>query len=284
MRVRGWGWVLPATAVMGFWGLLACSSSEEASADRGGYDGGYWGGQTGSLVPCSTPAFTSEDPSVPSGDAAVVFHTGNCTVPFSVTDQNGESVPFELVQLDDGVVLLKTDTALTPGVYEIETGNGQTAEVTVTEARELPMQAGTLERLGAPTECSRTFALTFDESMLAYLPLLKLEYSLDGGPVLPWFEFGTVPQNASSVALGISALSYGSHELRVYASIAGEAEQPPPAVLTFSHEPCPPGAEPDSGAICAMRPLALTTNAPGAPAGLALLGLMVLGLRRRRAR
>lgn len=284
MRVRGWGWVLPVTAVLGLSGLLGCSSAEStAGADyQGGCEGGYCGGQTGSLRPCSTPAFTSGDPSVPTGDAALVFHTG-CMVQgdFSITDENGDPVPYELVALDDGVVLVKTDTALGPGEYQVHTGDGRDASVTVTEAEALPMQTGTLEREGSDTQCSQLFRVSFDTSILPYLPLVRLEYAVDNGPRQPWFEFGTVPPGSTSALLGVTPLAIGDHELKVFATIAGETDQPDPAQLSFSYARCPNPAQ-DPGFNCSVSPLVPQPIAPGAPMALTLLGLTVLGLRRRR--
>lgn len=275
MRVRGWGWVLPALTVLG---LSGCAASDSASGDYGG----HYGGQTGSLEPCTTPpAFMVSDPSVPTGDAALVFHTGCSTdAGFQLTDANGEPVPFEVETLDDGVVLVKTEGALSPGSYRIETPNGAEQTVTVTQPAPLPTTLGTLAPLS--TSCNAVFELSFDAALRPYLPLLRLEYAVDGSERKVWFEYGTIPQGESSLDLEVSA-SPGEHQLEVFGSIAGEDTGPNAVALDFSFAPCADSA--DGGmALCAVSQTGAGASRSGAGLGAFALCFAFVGWRRRQSK
>lgn len=281
MRIRGWGWVLPALIVVGGGGA-GCSASNERSAADSEWEDPH-GGQTGSLRPCSTPAFAPDLPStsVPTGDAAVVFHTG-CTADaqFKLTDANGEPVPFELEALDDGVVLLQTDEALTPGNYEIETPDGESKTVTVTDAAPIPSKLGSLTE--ATAGCRSLFSLTFDPTVAPYLPLMRLEYAVDGGARQVWFEYGTIALSDGAAWLELAGVANGVHQLEVFGMIAGEDVGPDPAVLSFSSPQCA-SDEGDGGTLSCS--LATASPGPARPAGASILlllgGALALGRRRR---
>lgn len=240
--------------------------------------GGFHGGQTGSLRPCSTPAFGPTS-SVPTGDAALVFHTGCATdANFTITDANGEPVPFELQALDDGVVLVQTDEALTPGSYEIETPDGAQQTVTVTDPVPLPTQLGTLA--AATGSCRPLFELTFDDAVAPYLPFLRLEYAVDGGARQVWFEYGTLASQ-DSAWLELAVPTTGDHQVEVFGTIAGEDAQPDPAILEFSFTRCVSGDD-EGMTLCSLARGGAGAASAGSGSALLLLGAaLALGRRRR---
>ena len=254
------------------------------SSDQG--SGGFQGGQTGSLQPCSAPAFEPApypapmgEPSVPTGDAAVVFHTGcSADAGFKITDANGEPVPFELLELEDGVVLLKADEALTPGTYQVGTPDGTQETVTVTDPVPLPTQLGTLS---SGQMCPALFQLTFAPEVEPYLPLMRLEYSVDGGPRRVWFEYGTIPVPTESVLLEVEGVEVGAHRVEVFALIAGEDMGPEPLSNSFASTDCGSGDEGDGTFQCSVRRGAGVASA-GSGTALALLGIALVWTRRRR--
>jgi len=221
------------------------------------------------------------DPSVPTGDAALVFHTG-CPgdAGFQLTDANGEPVPFELETLDDGVVLVKTDGALSPGNYRIETPDGAERTVTVTEPAQLPTTLGTLAPLS--TSCSAVFELSIAEAIRPYLPLVRLEYALDGGERQVWFEYGTIPPGDFALDLEVPT-SPGEHHLEIIGSIAGEDTGPNAVALDFSFAPCADGA--DGGmAPCAVSQTGAGASRSGAGLGAFALCFAFVGWRRRQSK
>jgi len=253
----------------------------ESSADVGDIHGG----QTGSLRPCSTPAFTPSLPAprVPTGDAAVVFHTG-CTTDaqFKITDANGEPVPFELEALDDGVVLLQTDEALMPGTYQVETPDGSEETVTVTVPAPLPTALGSLTR--AFGSCHPLFTLSFDPAVYPYLPLMRLEYAVDGGERQVWFEYGTIALDEGAAWLELNDLSRGQHEVEVFGMIAGEDMGPDPAVLNFSFDGCDSDEDTDRTFSCSLAQGGAGATEPIGASVLMLLGsAFALGRRWRRS-
>ncbi len=198
-----------------------------------------------------------------------MFHTGCPTdANFKITDQNGELVPFELQALDDGVVLVQTDEALTPGSYEVETPDGEQQTVTVTDPVALPTQLGSLTH--ATGSCRPLFELTFDDAVVPYLPFLRLEYAVDGGARQVWFEYGTLAFQ-DSAWLELPVPSTGGHRLEVFGTIAGEDAQPDSATLTFAFEPC--ASDDDGGmAICALDARGAGASRAGSGVALALVG------------
>ena len=277
MTVRGWGRVLLATLLLNAIGCSYATSADELSSRPGDHHGG----QTGSLRPCSTPWETSQGGTVPAGDAALVFHTGCSTdKDITITDEAGQPVPFELIEVDEGVVLLRADAALPPGNYRVETPDGAEQTLTVTEPAPLPMDLGTLTRVA--DSCSLTFQLALDPAVVPYLSLLRLEYSLDAAGRLPWFEYGTVPENSASLLLAVDYLTVGSHRLELFASLAGETMAPDPVSLDFVHE-CH-GAEPAEPGSCATAGALGPEPGAGMTQTLMGLGLFVslLWVRRRR--
>lgn len=245
--------------------------------------GDFHGGQTGSLRPCSTPAFSPDltPPSIPTGDAAVVFHTG-CTsdAQFKITDANGEPVPFELEALDNGVVLLQTDEALTPGNYQVETPDGTEKTVTVTEPAPIPTALGSLAHASG---CRPLFTLYFDPAVHPYLPLMRLEYAVDGGERQVWFEYGTIELVDGGAWLELFDVDEGQHEIEVFGMIAGEDMGPDAAVLNFSFKPC--GSDNDNGGTfsCSLAEGSAGATRPGASVLVLLGGAFAFGRRRRRS-
>jgi uncharacterized protein (TIGR03382 family) len=271
MRVWGWGRVLLAAL------LLFCVGCD-SSAELGAGSGGFHGGQTGSLVPCSTPPQFTSEPGVPGGDAAFVFHTGcGADTDFSLTDAEGKPVTFQVETLDDGVVLLRTETALEPGAYTVVAPDGSQRSVTVTEPSPLPSRLGTLRHVGG---CYPMIELALAAELLPYLPLLRLEYSLDGHtPPSTWFEYGTVMPYDGVVRLELDALPAGGHQLTVTGSLAGEAAAPDPATLQFFYECFENGSA--SGSGCSIE--ASRASAGFGPTGWLPLALLALvALRRKR--
>jgi hypothetical protein len=213
-----------------------------------------------------------------------VFHTGCATdANFTITDENGEPVPFELQALDDGVVLLQTDEALTPGTYQVETPDGEQQTVTVTDAAPLPMQLGTLAY--STGSCRPLFELTFDDAVAPYLPFMRLEYAIDDGPRQAWFEYGTLTTFQDSAWLETAVPTTGSHRVEVFGTVAGEEMQPNSAALTFTFAPCASGGgEDESMAICALgRGGAGVAGADGAIVLVLVGAASTLGRRRRRS-
>lgn len=275
MWIRGWGWVLTALVVLGG-GAAACSSASEYSLD-----GGHYGGQTGSLQPCSTPAFGPAPSSVPTGDAAVVFHTGcNADADFTLTDANGEPVPFELEPVDHGVVLLKTEEALSPGSYQVETPDGEEGTVTVTGPVPLPSELGVLDHYGS---CGALFTLTFDAAVEPYLPLMRLEYAIDGGERLVWFEYGTITTLDGAAWLEVPNVSHGNHVVEVFGTIAGETTAPDAVRRTFWAKPCADEDQGDGGMVCSLGGGGAGVAGTGSGTALVLVGVALALGRRRRA-
>lgn len=216
---------------------------------------------------------------MPTGDAAIVFHTGCTTdVPFKITDANGEPVPFELEMLDDGVVLVKTDEALTPGTYQVETPDGAQKTMTVTDPVPLPATLGTLHKDG---DCGARFLLTFDDAVVPYLPLMRLEYSVDGGPRSVWFEYGTIPSEGAA-RLEIAGIPHGNHRLEVFGLVAGEAMGPDALSQAFWAKPCTSDLEDNDRTFCSLDPGRAGAVRSGGGTALALFGVAVAVTRRRR--
>jgi hypothetical protein len=248
--------------------------------DRGSSTtGGHLGGQTGSLVPCSTPPQFSADGAVPEGDAAFVFHSGCASEEaFSVLDENGVPVSFQLEELDNGVVLVRTDTALTAGSYTVVAPDGNVRTVTVEASAPLPSNLGELSR--PADSCSNLVLLTLSSEVLPYVPLLRLEFSMDGSPFAVWFEYATVPQSSTPLRLALNDLQPGTHEVRVASYIAGETIGSEPASLTFTSE-CQPALVDNGG--CSLGKRGPWSRVPGLAAALSLLFFATgVGWRRRR--
>lgn len=274
MKNRGWGWVLPALVLLsGAWGCVDSNYALNAQPQPPGHHGG----QTGSLRPCSAPAFAPTS-SIPTGDAALVFHTGCATdAEFKITNENGEPVPFELEALDDGVVLLATEEALTPGSYQVETPDGNQQTVTVTAAATLPEELGTLTYSSG--SCDPLFELVFDDAVAPYLRFLRLEYAVDGGARQVWFEYGTLASQ-DSAWLELADPTSGEHRLEVFGTIAGEDVHPDSATLTFDFTPCA-AADDDGMTVCALGAGGAGTSRAGGVAALVLVGAaLALGRRR----
>ncbi|HEU5073563.1 MAG TPA: hypothetical protein VFU02_05310 [Polyangiaceae bacterium] len=280
MWIRGWGWVLPALVVLsGAWG---CSASDTSALNAQPQPPGHHGGQTGSLRPCSTPAFDPAPASIPTGDAAVVFHTGcSADADFKLTDANGEPVPFELKELDDGVVLVQTEEALAPGIYQVETPDGSQETVVVTDPAPLPSKLGVLQQPYGT--CEALFTLTLDDAAEPYVPFMRLEYSVDGGARQLWFEYGTIETIEDAVWLEMPDLDGGEHQLEVFGTIAGESMGPDVATLDFSLTACA-SAEDDGGVMqCSLGRGATGEAGTGGGTALCLVGVgiaLVLGRRR----
>lgn len=278
MTVRGWGRVLLAATLLAIQG---CATDQASSGSYGGTTGGHHGGQTGSLEPCSTPADFTGQPTVPTGDAAFVFHAGCMMMgEFGVTDSAGNPVPFEVVELEGGAVLLKTDAALTQGSYHISTPDGGVQTVNVGEVAPLPGQIGALSREAG--SCSTLFTLSLHQDMLPYLPLLRLEYAIDGGTPTTWFEYGTVtPENGYLFLQLPWTPATGDHEIEVFASIAGEASAPAPSSLDFAMNCQQPS---DGGFACQLTSRPLANGSAPLAAALACLFLVIPVFRTRRRR
>jgi len=222
----------------------------------------------------------NDDPSIPTGDAALVFHTGCAAdAAFQMTDANGEPVPFDVETLGDGVVLVKAEGALSPGTYQVETPDGATQLVTVTDPAPLPTRLGTLAPL--TTSCKAVFQLTIDAALHPFLPLVRLEYAVDGSERQVWFEYGTIPVYDPALDLGVST-GPGEHHLEVFGTIAGEATTPDAVALDFSLTPCANG-EDEGTALCALGQSGAGTSRSGAGLGAFVLCLGFVGWRRRRS-
>lgn len=274
MSIRGWGWVPPALVILGG-GIAGCNATS-SDADSGG----HWGGQTGSLQPCSTPSLGPAPSAVPTGDATVVFHTGcSSDTNFTLTNANGEPVPFALEPVDDGVVLLRTEESLDPGSYQVETPDGERGTVTVTEPVPLPSKLGSLRKDGS---CGALFALTFDPAVEPYLPLMRLEYAVDGGERRVWFEYGTIATLYDEAWLEIPNVSHGDHVLEVFGLIAGETAGPDTAKTTFWYKPCTDDEAGDEGVVCSVGSPGAEAAGAGSGTALVLLGVALARRRRRR--
>lgn len=268
MTRRGWQSLVMGVSLLT---SVACGSSDMAERSSGD-SGGIRGGQTGSLKPCQVPGEFEAGALVPEGDAAFVFHSG-CPVAedFTLTDGNGESVPFQIETIDDGVVLLRTEDALTEGNYRVTTPDGAEQTVSVTEARPLPSSLGSLARV---QQCPPLFELQLDTSLLPYLPLLQLKYTLNGAEPQPWFEYGTVMPVDGSVFLAPVGLGEGAYQLAIEGAIAGESIVLTSSTLDFEVA-CP------SGENCAVvSPAVRSQGSTGVL--FALAGLGFAALRRRR--
>jgi hypothetical protein len=173
-----------------------------------------------------------------------------------VVDPYGNIVPVTLEPLTDGVLLVRSDVALEPGVYGVavagESESWQT-ELTVFEPRPLPMRIGTLAEADI-ANCKASFVLDLDAAAAEYAPLMRLSVIVDGGPRTTWLDYGFVQPEQGRVALEIAncspvCLGPGVHDLTITAEIAGETAQPDPIELRFEHD-CPE----ESGSCSVVSP------------------------------
>jgi hypothetical protein len=258
----------------------------ESSPTSGGDPTNPYGGQTGSLIPqCGNAPQFNSGASVPEGDGAFVYYARSCGATegqFAVTDSEGQPVAFQLIELGDGSLLIRTDTALDPGVYTVTTPDGTSKLVTVTETAALPTALGSVSMQW--TNCDVAFSLALDATFIPYVDLARVLISIDGESPVVLRDFGTLTANASgSVGLGFRACEFGClrpgpHTLQVSAEIAGENGIFEAAAVNFNYEGCS-GSGDGGGLSCAVAEKRV--RAQHAPLGLALL-VGGLGWRRRR--
>lgn len=249
-KLRAWGWLLLAALSVG-----CGASSDEGSA-------GYtpYGGQTGSLTPvrpqCGKAPSFDDAPALPAGDAVLVYYDDTCSAgadDFMVTDSDGNTVGVDVEQLANGALLVRTEEALAPGDYELESPGG-TQTFTVIESEPLPIELGTLEAFDG---CPGSLRLTFAEEVIPYLPLLALWYRVDGGALEAWYDYGLIRPDARAAELNLGwcpgpCLGAGTYEIEVVASIAGENDGPD-AVSQQVSRSCPMSNH-DQGGCSVARP------------------------------
>jgi hypothetical protein len=228
--------------------LGGCSASDmsgDAASSVGGSGGDYYGGQTGSLVPlCGLAPLSDEGQSVPAGEQAFVVYTQGCPAPLDVqdivvSDANGDPVDVEVQALGSGAFLVKGAAMLEEGQYQVSLPSTAAARaINVGPTQDLPIQLGELQL--RDTRCDYTdFALVVDPELLSYLPLTRFSISVDGRAPYVWRQYGEVSLQDGAAELRLEhcntggCLTNGSHNLTVYADIAGEAVQPDLTSLGF---------------------------------------------------
>jgi len=270
-----------------------CSSSETGSGSVKPTQDPY-GGQTGSLKPdCGiAPLSKKAGASVPAGDSAFVLYSTACgsapTPEFDLRDAFGMLVSHRVEQLDTGVYLVRSDSALSPGNYSITpVGNSKPTPtaapvtLTVADASALPTRLGSFHLAQQQLTCDGfAFEFTLDPATLAYAPLLRLKVQIDNNAPVVWINYGTLAVEAGKAKLILPScfggcMGNGSHSLRITGDIAGENVELAPelAMLTQS---CPP---PDEEANCAFQP-GRTQRQHGAL--LVLSGCLMIALARHR--
>jgi hypothetical protein len=209
--------------------LLGCSSG---SSDTGG---GPYGGQTGSLTPsCGVAPLTNDGAAVASGSDVAIVYTAGCPDPNSltVTGPGGTPVGYSLVQLDDGVYIVHTDVALSPGSYLVSLASGSTGatQVTVSDTAPAPTKLGTITPNGIGGCSEATFTLTLDPSAVPYATLLGLEAQIDNGPTFTWVPYGALTLDGGQSVLEIRCAEAcdldGVHTLDVHPTVAGQGALP----------------------------------------------------------
>lgn len=278
---------------------LAGCSGEASDAGGSASGGNYYGGQTGSLVPlCGLAQLSEEGQSVPAGEQAFVVYTQGCPTPLdvqeiAVSDANGDPVDVEVQALGNGAFLVKGAAMLEEGQYQVTLPSTSDAEaINVGPTQALPIQLGELQLRA--TQCDYTdFALVVDPELLPYLPLTRFSISIDGRAPYVWRQYGEVALKDGAAELRLEhcntggCLTNGSHNLTVYADIAGEAVQPDLTSLTFqitcasNLSAGTDSVADDSGASCTLS----RTARPHAMLSLLLvLGMSLLLVRRARGR
>lgn len=253
-----------------------------------------YGGQTGSLTPdCGiAPLSKQAGASVPAGDSAFVLYSKTCgSTPapkFDLRDALGMLVNHRVEQLDTGVYLVRSDSALSPGNYSITPAGSSmptpaAAPVTlmVADASALPSRLGSFQLPQQQLSCDGfAFEFTLDPATLAYAPLLRLKVQIDDDAPVVWINYGTLAVEAGKAKLILPScfgrcLGNGSHSLRITGDIAGENAELAPEMLTLTQS-CPP---PDEEANCAFQPRPLKNQHE---ALLVLSGCLMIALARKR--
>ncbi len=270
--------------------LLGVSAGCSSSVSSGTPD--PYGGQTGSLTPdCGVaPLSKKAGASVPAGDSAFVVYSTACgsapTPEFDLRDALGMLVSHRVEQLDTGVYLVRSDSALSPGNYSItpaETSKPTLTvapvTLTVADASALPSRLGTFELAQQHLSCDGfAFEFTLDPAALAYAPLLRLKVQIDNEPPVVWINYGTLAVEAGKAKLVLPScfagcLQNGPLSLRITGDIAGENVELAPEVLQITQR-CPP-----EGTNCAFQPRRPQSHPE---ALLVLFGFLALALARRR--
>ena len=231
--MKRWGWLVGLGLVGGVWG---CSASDESSLSSGSGGGGGLpilpGGQTGSLVPvCGAIPGLATRSSVPSGDSAfVVYDPEGCdpmTSPEGLVIQrdDGAEMPYSLVDLGEGRVLVRADELLAPGSYFVEMPDTERRDLVVAEPAPLPERLGTLKQMDV-YQCAATFDLVLDPAAVPYASLMRLSLSIDGADPIVWQDYGRIEQIGGRAVLPYKGapgdLQTGDHSFVVVADIAGE--------------------------------------------------------------
>ena len=270
-RLGAWCWLLLAAPLMG------CGGDAGAS----GYD--PYGGQTGSLRPvrpaCGRAPSFDRAPTLPAGDAVFVYYDDTCSAnaeDFALSDADGNVIGVEVEQLGSGALLVKTDMALSPGDYQLESPSGAQT-ITVAEAEPLPTGLGTLRAFDG---CPGSLSLTFADEVVPYLPLLALSYRVDGGALQGWYDYGMIPPDAEAVELNLGwcpgpCLGDGTFEIEIEASIAGESDGPDAVSQPVSRSCASSGG--DGGGCSVARPSTF-----GSLSGACLLFALLLSAKLRR--
>jgi hypothetical protein len=128
---------------------------------------------------------------------------------------------------------------LEEGQYQVSLPSTAAARaINVGPTQDLPIQLGELQL--RDTRCDYTdFALVVDPELLSYLPLTRFSISVDGRAPYVWRQYGEVSLQDGAAELRLEhcntggCLTNGSHNLTVYADIAGEAVQPDLTSLGF---------------------------------------------------
>jgi len=284
--------------------LEACGSGND---DSGAVSYNPWqgGGQTGSLTPlCGiTPGALMRG--VPASAAGIVIDPSECASGelnlLRIHDADGQAVPFEVIALPDGTLLLRFTNGLTPGSYTVGpavlAGADEDAGVEPTVEIESPMNVSVEEPLPLPThfgqvarvggECGAVLELTPDLSVAPYLGVLSVDLQIDRDTVQNLVPVGTL-QLMDGVAridlleFGLNDLWQGEHELRVTVHLAGESVPLETFILTVSipcGEEMPYVGDDDYEQGCSLRP----GHGSIAPSAL-VIGLALYALRKRRRR
>jgi len=275
-------------------GAAAGCSSAETSPGTARPTPNPYGGQTGSLTPdCGiAPLSKKAGASVPAGDSAFVVYSTTCgsapTPEFDLRDALGMLVSHRVEQLDTGVYLVRSDSALSPGNYSITPIGSSTpmpaatpVALTVADASALPSRLGSFELAQQQLPCDGfAFEFTLDPTTLAYAPLLRLKVQIDNNAPVVWINYGTLAVEAGKAKLVLPScfggcLGNGSHSLRITGDIAGENVELAPEALQITQN-CPPE---EHGTNCAFQPWRPQRQQE---ALLVLSGFLVIALARKR--
>lgn len=236
--------LLCALAVASGASIVGCAAdSGSTSADLPGTTSG---GQTGSLIPsCGLAPNAVRAPQSLQGGGVVFFPMG-CPGEFDpqslqLRAEDGMIVPSEVEELDTGAVVVRASAPLEPGGYTVVGEGVETEEVQLVDSEPAPSTLGLLNWTG--NGCPGTFELELDEGLAAYSSQLSVSVSVDGGPWVTWFDYGTLETDGDVALITLpdclgGCRSPGQHTVEVQGQLVGQ-DEPLPVVETSFTQRCP---------------------------------------------